>query len=80
MSKGVERLRLGPLPRIDMVKLTISVSAATKASLDHYASLHSQLHGETVDAIALIPYMLQAFIERDRGFKALRTKSPSVLR
>lgn len=80
MSKGVERLRLGPLPRIDMVKLTVSVSAATKASLDHYASLHSQLYGENVDAIALIPHMLQAFIERDCGFKALRTKSPGVLR
>ncbi|MGH8436619.1 MAG: DUF2274 domain-containing protein [Pseudomonas sp.] len=75
MSKGVEKLRLGPLPKSEMVKLTISISAATKALLDHYASLHSQLHGVDVDAIALIPYMLEAFIERDRGFKALRSKS-----
>lgn len=80
MSKGSEKLRLGPLPRSETVKLTISVSAATKASLDQYASLHSQLHGENVDAIALIPYMLEAFIERDRGFKALRIKSTGLLR
>lgn len=80
MSKGVEKLRLGPLPRSELVKLTISVSAATKVALDQYASLHSQLHGENVDAIALIPYMLEAFIARDRGFKALRTKSTGVLR
>jgi len=79
MNKG-EKLRLGPLPRSEMVKLTISVSAATKASLDHYATLHSQLHGEDVDALALIPYMLAAFIERDRGFRALRTRSSGVLR
>ena len=79
MSKGVERLRLGALPRSEMVKLTISVSAATKSSLDQYASLHTQLHGESVDAVALIPYMLEAFIERDRGFKALRTKSTGAL-
>lgn len=79
MNKG-EKLRLGPLPRSEVVKLTISVSAATKAALDQYASLHSQLHGESVDATALIPYMLEAFIERDRGFKALRNKSSAGLR
>jgi len=75
MSKGVEKLRLGPLPRSEMVKLTISISAATKVALEQYASLHSQLHGESIDAVALIPYMLEEFIERDRGFKALRAKS-----
>ena len=79
MNKG-DKLRLGPLPRNEMVKLTIAVSAATKASLDHYATLHSELHGENMDAIALIPYMLEAFIERDRGFKAMRTKSTGGLR
>lgn len=75
MSKGVGKLRLGPLPRSEMVKLTISMPADLKASLDRYASLHSQVHGEDVDAAALIPHMLAAFIERDRGFKALR-RSP----
>lgn len=79
MNKG-EKLRLGPLSRSEKVKLTISVSVATKASLDHYAILHSQLHGENVGSLALIPYMLEAFIERDRGFKALRTKSTGELR
>lgn len=80
MSKGVGSLRLGPLPKTEMVKLTISVSAATKSSLDQYASLHSQLHGERVDAAALIPHMLEAFIERDRGFKALSSKSANPMR
>ncbi|MGH7461331.1 MAG: DUF2274 domain-containing protein [Longimicrobiales bacterium] len=82
MSKGVEKLRLGPLPKKEVVKLTIAISAATKSALDRYASLHSQFHGETVDAIALIPHMLEAFIERDRGFKSLNAKfgsqSPDV--
>jgi hypothetical protein len=71
MTKGVSTLRLGPLPRTEFVKLTIAVPVDVKASLDRYADLHSQLHGEKVDAIVLIPHMLVAFIERDRGFKSL---------
>lgn len=72
MSKSTDKLRLGPLPRTEMIKLTISMPTDLKASLDRYASLHSQAHGEGVDAAALIPHMLAAFIALDRGFKALR--------
>lgn len=75
MSTTVGKLRLGPLPRTDAVKLAISVPADLKTSLDRYASLHSQLHGENIDAATLIPHMLTAFMERDRGFKALNAKS-----
>jgi hypothetical protein len=74
MTKGTSTLRLGPLPRTEFVKLTVAVPADVKASLDRYADLHSQLNGEKVDATALIPYMLAAFIERDRGFKSLTSK------
>jgi hypothetical protein len=69
MSKSTGKLRLGPLPRTEMIKLTISMSTDLKASLDCYASLHNQVHGEDVDAAVLIPHMLAAFIARDRGFK-----------
>ncbi|WP_418236099.1 DUF2274 domain-containing protein [Diaphorobacter nitroreducens] len=46
-----------------------------KSQLDRYAALHSQAHGEAVDAVAMIPHMLAAFVERDRVFKAL-SRSP----
>jgi hypothetical protein len=37
------KLRLGPLPRTEMVKVTISMSAALKEQLDRYADyLNSQ--------------------------------------
>jgi hypothetical protein len=75
MSNGSGKLRLGPLPRTEMVKVTIAISTETKAALDRYASLHSQLHGARVDAVALIPHMLEAFLERDRGFRSLSAKS-----
>ncbi len=66
------KLRLGPLPRTETVKLTITLSIELKASLDRYADLHAQAWSEPVDVLALVPHMLAAFMERDRGFKALR--------
>ena len=74
MSKGVSRLSLGPLPCAESVKLTITVPVELKTQLDVYAEVHSRLHGP-VDAVALIPHMLAAFIARDRGFKALSRSS-----
>lgn len=71
-SSTHSKLRLGPLPRTETVKLTITLSIELKASLDRYADLHAQAWSEPVDALALVPHMLAAFMERDRGFKALR--------
>ena len=75
MSTSATKLRLGPLPRTEFVKLAIAVPVDVKTSLDRYADLHGQLHGEKVDATALIPHMLAAFVERDRGFKSLTSKN-----
>jgi hypothetical protein len=63
------KLRLGPLPKTDTVKLSITLPVELKATLDRYATLHSELYGESVDAPALIPHMLEAFIAKDRAFK-----------
>jgi hypothetical protein len=75
MTNKNTKLRLGPLPRTNVVKLTITVSAQVKTTLDRYASFHSQLHGESVDALVLIPHMLESFIENDRGFKSLISRA-----
>lgn len=64
-----KKLRLGPLPRHEVIKLTFSCPASLKADLDRYAALHAQAYGETVDAATLIPHMLEAFIVGDRGFR-----------
>ncbi|MFG8168272.1 DUF2274 domain-containing protein [Pseudomonas aeruginosa] len=63
------KLRLGPLPRHEVMKLTFSCPASLKADLDAYAALHAQAYGEAVDAATLIPHMLEAFIAGDRGFR-----------
>lgn len=75
MSASKKKLALGPLPRTDVVKVTIALSVEAKALLDRYAALHSDINGEPVDAVVLIPHMLDAFMKRDRGFKALGTKA-----
>lgn len=64
-----KKLRLGPLPKTESVKVTFACSVGLKADLDRYAALHAQTYGEAVDAATLIPHMLMAFMERDRGFK-----------
>ncbi|PYE13673.1 DUF2274 domain-containing protein [Paraburkholderia silvatlantica] len=70
-----KKLRLGPLPRQEVTKLTFSCPASLKANLDRYAALHAQAYGETVDAATLIPYMLEAFMAGDRGFRRGATVS-----
>jgi hypothetical protein len=76
MSTSANKLRLGPLPKTETVKLTVVLTTALKADLERYAALHAQTYGEPVDAVTLIPHMLESFIMRDRGFKALKTKLP----
>ena len=71
------KLRLGPLPSTDTVKLTITVPVGLKAQLDRYAALHSETWGETVLAADLIPHMLTQFILRDKAFKALMRRERS---
>ncbi|MBN9475856.1 MAG: hypothetical protein ABS43_21705 [Bordetella sp. SCN 67-23] len=63
------KLRLGPLPKQDMVKMMVSLPAALRADLERYAAMHSQLYGEQVDAAALAPHMLAWFLKNDRGFR-----------
>ncbi|EKS2409359.1 DUF2274 domain-containing protein [Ectopseudomonas mendocina] len=66
---STNKLRLGPLPSSTSVKLTFICPASLKADLDRYAALHAQTYGEAVDAVTLIPHMLEAFMARDRGFR-----------
>ncbi len=67
------KLRLGPLPKTESVKLTFACPTTLKADLERYAALHAQTYGEAVDATTLIPHMLDAFIAGDRGFRKKRS-------
>lgn len=66
---STNKLRLGPLPKSESIKLTFACPVSLKADLDRYAELHAQAYGEAVDAVTLIPHMLEAFMAGDRGFR-----------
>lgn len=68
----MSKLRLGPLPKTELVRLTIALPAQARADLDRYAEVYAATYGEPVDAASLVPHMLAAFMDRDRGFRKLR--------
>ena len=68
----MSKLRLGPLPKTEVVRLTIVLTAQVKADLDRYVEAYAAAYGEPVDAAVLVPHMLAAFMERDRGFRKAR--------
>jgi hypothetical protein len=72
MNIPTNKLRLGPLPKTETVKLTITLTVVLKTELERYAALHAQTYGEPIDAATLIPHMLEAFMARDRGFRKSR--------
>jgi len=67
-------LKLAKLPDRTPVKITITVSPALKASLDGYAEAYRQAYDETeAEPVSeLIPYILQSFLDSDRGFTKMR--------
>ena len=69
MNTPTKKLRLGPLPRQEVTKLTFPCPASLKADLDRYAALHAQTYSEAVDAVTLIPHMLETFMAGDREFR-----------
>lgn len=72
------KLRLGPVPKQPLVRLTVTLTAEFKATLDRYAAVHAETTGEKHDVSNLIPHMLAAFVSNDRAVQvAARTHARS---
>lgn len=66
-------LKLAKLPDRTPVKITISVRPDLHTMLCRYSEFYRESYGEEESVAELIPFMLQAFMEADRGFaKALK--------
>lgn len=65
-------LRIGKLPDLTPVKMTIHVEPDTHQMLEDYARLYAETYGEQVSAAALVPSMLTSFLNSDSGFKKAR--------
>jgi hypothetical protein len=64
----IKKLRLGPLPKTKLVRITIVISAQLKDTLDLYPALHSETTGEKNEVARLIPHMLDRLWPRTAHF------------
>lgn len=60
-------LKLGPLPKYETVRVSITVAKPLKDALDLYAQEYGQTY-EPADTATLIPHMLEAFLRSDKAF------------
>ncbi len=65
-------LKIGRLPDREAVKISFTASPALKAALNDYAQIYRRAYGQKEGVPELIPFMLEAFINADPGFKRAR--------
>ncbi len=69
-------LKLGKLPDRNTVKITFTASAQLNELLEHYASLYERTYGKQETIADLIPFILEAFITSDAGFRKANKQKP----
>jgi hypothetical protein len=67
-------LKLAKLPERTPVKVAISISPQLSRALNDYAAAYEAAYGEAESVTDLIPYMLEAFLQGDKGFARNRTR------
>ena len=72
-------IKLSKLPDRTPVKITITVTPDLSKQLHVYAELYRETYGDAEPVPELIPYILQSFIESDRGYvRALKVRQPDT--
>ena len=62
------------------VQVRIMLAGDLNATLERYAQYYEHVHGESVDARALIPEILRAFLDADREFQSWSRSTESQTR
>ena len=65
-------LKLDKLPDREPAKVTFTASPELKAALTDYAEIYRRTYGHKEGVADLIPFMLEAFMNADPGFKRAR--------
>lgn len=65
-------LRLDKLPDRAAVKISFVADAELNAALSDYVEIYRQNYGQKESVTDLIPFMLEAFMNADNGFKRAR--------
>ena len=66
------KLRIGKLPDLTPVKMTIQVDPELHQMLEDYARIYTKNYNGSVGPAALMPSMLSGFLASDSGFKKAR--------
>lgn len=66
----MSEMKLGKLPDRTPVKYTIMLQPTLNKRLQAYTAMYNEAHedGEPEELEALLPYMLEAFLDSDRAF------------
>ena len=72
----MSQLKLGKLPDRTPVKMTITVNPDLAQGLRDYAAIYRTEYGEAVSVGDLVPFMVGAFLESDKGFAKARKELP----
>ncbi len=67
-------IHIANLPYRTPIKLTISVLPDLNYARADYENIYAKAYGQTDPVIALIPEMLQTFLDSDREFRRMRAK------
>ena len=65
-------LKLDKLPDRAPVKIAVTVSPELNDALKDYAEIYRRNYGQKESVAELIPFMLEAFINADAGFRKAR--------
>ena len=65
-------LKLAKLPDRTPVKLTIVITPDLHQALSDYADIYRHAYGQAETPADLVPFMLQSFLDTDRGFAKAR--------
>lgn len=69
-------LKLAKLPDRTPVRITITLSPELNQALRQYAGLYRVTYGQVESVAELIPFMLGAFLDSDKGFAKARKETP----
>lgn len=71
-------LRIGKLPDLSPVKMTVSLDREVHEMLEDYARIYGESYGEAVKPAELVPSMIAGFLASDSGFKRARKSLTST--
>ena len=62
-------MKLGRLPDRTPVKMNVVLAPSLAKRLREYADFYAETYGNKEEVAELIPFMLEAFLDSDAGFK-----------